>query len=123
MGASGSIKVWQFGDQQKTRIVARYGIVHSVAVFPPQHCRRHPMAQRLKLTSFPSKMGLVAAIALHLKGLVHVDEATNDVVHISADDPNWPVDQQDYESLCSVVKETLAYRELFLVIITPVPAV
>jgi hypothetical protein len=66
-------------------------------------------------------MGLVAAIAMHLKGLVHVDEATNDVVHISADDPNRPVDEQDYESLCSVIKETLAYREFSLVEITSIP--
>jgi hypothetical protein len=79
------------------------------------------MTQRLKITKYRSAQEIVSAFASHLVGIAHIDEVTDDGIYFVADDPNWPVDQRDYDSLCSVVKETLAYLWIMTIEITPSP--
>ena len=82
---------------------------------------RQPIAQRLKLTDYRSAADVAAVFASHLADIARVDEISIDSMDISSTDPNWPKDQQDYDWLCSTIKEMLAYEGIFNVQLTPLP--
>jgi hypothetical protein len=63
---------------------------------------------QLKLTGYRSADEVDSVFDSCTVDVAYVVEKATDAIFIVADDPEWPLDQADYEWLCSIVKETLA---------------
>jgi hypothetical protein len=80
------------------------------------------MSQRLKLTGYLSAVDIEAVFSSSIMSSVaRVDEISIDSMAISSTDPNWPTDQQDYEWLCSTIRDALVLNGILHVQITPIP--
>ena len=68
----------------------------------------HEGRPRLKLTGHHSAETVEDIFASSMVDVAYVIEATPDAVLIVADDASWPADREDYDWLCTVIRETLA---------------
>jgi hypothetical protein len=77
--------------------------------------------QRIKLAGFRSLQEISASFASRLSGIARIEEVAEDGILVVAEDADWPIDQSDYDSLCNVITETLAYDGIVNVSMSPVP--
>lgn len=59
------------------------------------------------MTGHTSTDAVEKLFASSLVDVAYVIETTNDAIYMVADDPEWPADADEYEWLCSIIKEAL----------------
>jgi hypothetical protein len=68
----------------------------------------HEGRPRLKLTGHRSAAAVEDIFASSMVDVAYVVEATSEAVLVVADDAAWPADREDYDWLCSIIRQTLA---------------
>jgi hypothetical protein len=81
----------------------------------------HTGRPRLQLTGHRSAEEVKAVFASSLVDVAYVIETTTEAIFIVADDLSWPVDSNDYDWLCSVIRETLAAHGIYGLELSLVP--